>query len=1115
MKKNCKSGIDHRWYVLKRALFAMKLTTLIFLISTLSLMAGGSYSQNTRISLNMKNAAIKDVLLKIENSSEFFFVYNNQLVDVDRTVSINVNDKKISDILVDLFTGQQVEFQVADRKIVIAPTVVANSQASEKVSGKVTDSGGSPLPGVSIVVKGTTNGTISNTDGTYSIPNVPDNSVLTFSFVGMKTQDVAVAGKSIINVKLEEETVGIDEVVAIGYGVTKKSDLTGSVSMVTSADFEKQPIIRMEEALKGKVSGVQVQKPDGAPGSGMKIRIRGANSINGGNDPLYVVDGYIGADIVSLNPNEIASLTVLKDASSTAIYGSRGANGVVLITTKTAKSGDAKIQFDAFYSMDQISKTYELLNGTQYMETVNARNAALGTNPQFTAAEIAAVKASGGTDWQKEIFRTGGTQNYQLSFSGGTEKTQYYLSGNIADQDGIIINSSYKRYGLRSNINSKLRDNFDLAFTMYSTYEESKNNYTQNGRNNPAGTALIFPPNIPVWDETTNNYSISPSYGPIAGNPVFQAKENNYEGKKFQTLANLSLNYHITNDLTLSVSGGAKGYFYDNPTLQVASPGTPIANTEASHSNGYGWNVQNTNMLTYKKLFAEKHDLSVTAIYEQQLNISRSNWAFATGFPTIALGYDNLALGATKRVSSGYENWAIQSYVGRLNYTFNNRYLFTATFRADGSSKFYGDNKYGYFPSAALAWRMSDEQFIKDLNLFQNLKLRTSYGMTGSQAIGPYKTLSLLTTGQNYSYNGTTNQAIGIGPGIAANPDLKWETTAQTNVGLDFGMLNGRLSGTMDYYYKKTTDLLLDVNIPMYSGGGLITQNIGSLQNSGFEFLLSGVILDHSDLKLTSSFNISFNRNKILDLGEETEIFTTGGYSGASYQAPPFILKVGEPLGQFRGYVSQGLWQTNEAALAAEYGKVPGDAKYLDVDGNKSYGGEDMKKIGSAQPDFIWGWSTSLEYKSFDLSVYINGVQGNDVWNYTRNLMIGMGADVKNPTSVLILDRWTPTHTNTTIPAFSASNVTYDQSSQYVEDGSFIRLNNITLGYTFPKSIIQNRLSNARIYVSGQNLLVITKYSGLDPELSSTPGWTDISQGIDNGTYPATRTITFGLKVDF
>lgn len=1117
MKKNsCVNGkamLFQRWKIF----LIMKLQFVFILGFLIQSYAVVSQAQTKRLNLQFENNSLKEVLQTLEEQTDFSFIYKDELISSGTKISARYQDKLITEVLDNLLQNTDLTYTVKGRAIVILSKDSENNlnQNNLKVSGKVTDSTGSSLPGVTVVVKGSTNGSITDFDGNYTLNNVPANATLLFSFVGMKSQEIVLDGKTTINVVLVEETIGIGEVVAIGYGVTKKSDLTGSVSTVTSADFEKQPVIRIEDALKGKAAGVQVQKPNGAPGSGMKIRIRGANSINGSNDPLYVIDGYIGADIISLNPNEIASITILKDASSTAIYGSRGANGVVLITTKTAKNGDSKIEFDAFYSMDQISKTYDLLDGPQYMETVNARHAAINIAPQFTASEIAAVKASGGTDWQDEVFRNGGTQNYQLSFSGGTEKTQYYLSGTLADQSGIILNSNYKRYGLRTNINSKLRENFDLAFTMYSSYEESRNNYDQNGRNNAAGVALIYPPNIPVWDEATNNYTISPSYGPIAGNPVFSAKETIYDNKKFQTLANLQLNYKITNNLILSVSGGAKGYFYDNPYLKTAAPGTPISNTEAGHNNGYGWNLQNTNMLNYGKVFAEKHSLNVTAIYEQQVNISRSNGAWATGFPTIALGYDNLSLGATRQVSSGYENWSIQSYVGRLNYTYNNRYLFTATYRADGSSKFYGDNKYGYFPSAAFAWRMSDESFIKTLNVFQNLKFRTSYGLTGSQAIGPYKTLSLLKLGQNYSYNGTTSQTIGIGPGVAANPDLKWETTAQTNIGIDFGILKGRISGTMDYYYKKTTDLLLNVNIPMYSGGGQLTKNVGSLENKGFEFLLSGVVIDHSDFKLNTSFNISFNRNKILDLGEETEIFTDGGYSGASYSAPPFILKVGEPLGQFRGFIFDGLWQTNEAAQAAEYGKVPGDSKYIDVDGNKSYGGEDMTKIGSAQPDFVWGWNTSLEYRNFDLSIYINGVQGNDVWNQTRWLMIGRGADIKNPTSVDILDRWTPTHTNTTVAGFSTSNTTYAQSSQFVEDGSFIRLNNVTLGYTFPKHILSNKFKDARIYMSAQNLLVITKYSGLDPELTSTPNWSDIAQGIDNGTYPATRTITFGLKVAF
>lgn len=1101
----------------RKKLIVMRNTVLILLVSALQVLASGSYAQTKTISLDLKDVTIREVLYAIQNQSEFYFLYNSELIDVSKKVNITFKEEKVDEILIRLFNKQEVDFLIRDRYIVLTP-VGGKAKLFDQfaVSGTVADASGQPLPGVTVVVKGTTQGTITNADGTFFLTNLSENASLVFSFVGMKTQEIAVAGQTRIDVRMEEETIGIEEVVAVGYGVTRKSDLTGSVSSVTSADFEKQPIIRFENALKGRAAGVQVQKPSGAPGAGMKIRIRGANSINGDNEPLYVVDGFVGADIISLNPNEIASISVLKDASSTAIYGSRGANGVVLITTKSAKSGDAKIEFDAFYSLDQISKTYDLLGPVEYMETINARLEAVGRNPQFTANEISEMALTGGTDWQNEVFRNGGTQNYQLSFSGGTDKTQYYLSGTIADQTGIVLNSFYKRYGLRTNINTQLRDNFDVAFTMYTTYEESRNNYTHNGRGDAAGAALIFSPNIPVWDEDANDYTQSPSYGPIASNPVFYALERIFDNKELKTISNLKFNYNIMNGLILSVSGGANGLFVNRPFLKTAAPGSPKSITEAGHNNNYSWNLQNTNMLNYNNLFADKHKLDASAIYEQQIFVSRYNGNWATGFPTIALGYDNVGLGDTRTVGSNYTNWSLQSFLGRLNYTFDDKYLFTATFRADGSSKFYGDNKYGYFPSGAFAWRISNEPFIQDITVIQNLKLRASYGLTGSQAISPYKTLSLLSLGQNYSFNGTTNQMIGIAPGIAANPDLKWETTAQTNLGLDFGILEGRLSGSLDYYYKKTTDLLMNVNIPDYSGGGTLTKNVGSLENKGFEFFLAGVIADRAKLKLNTSINLSANRNKILDLGGETEIFTDGGYTSNTYAAPPFILKVGEPIGQFRGLVFDGLWQQHEAAAAAEYGLVPGDSKYIDVDNNKSYGGEDMMHIGSSQPDFVWGWNTNLQYGNFDLSIFVNGVQGNHVWNQTRWLIIGMGTDVESPTSTDILNRWTPENTNTTVAGFSETNTTYAQSSLFVENGSFIRLNNITLGYTFPQNgLIKNKLRNARLYVSAQNLFVITKYSGIDPELSSTPNWSDVAQGIDNGTYPATRTFTLGLKIGF
>jgi TonB-linked SusC/RagA family outer membrane protein len=1088
----------------------MKLTTFLLLICFTTLASNG-YSQAEKVSIKLKNASIKELFQSVEIQTSYKFLYRDDAVE-NIQITMDDLDKPLDTILNEALKGSGLVYKILPNNLIV---VASNDFLQQlKIIGTVTDEKGNPVPGVTVLLKGTTLGTLTDASGKYTLTNAPQNATLIFSFIGKETLEVLVNGRMLVDVVLKEAAIGLNEVVVIGYGTAKKSDLTGSVASVSSAQIEKQPILRMEDALNGKVSGVQVQKPNGAPGSEMKIKIRGTNSINGDNTPLYVIDGFIGGDIVSLNPDEIESINVLKDASATAIYGSRGSNGVVIVTTKTAKSGDAKIQFNAFYSINQISKTYHLMNGTQYMQYVNEGNSANGLDPQFTQSQIDAVKnAGGGTDWQKEIFRNSGTQNYQLSFSGGTEKTQYYTSGSIADQEGIMINSNYKRYGLRTNINSKLRDNFNLVFTMYSSYEESRNNYDQTGRFGPAGAALIYPTNLPVWDPVTNYYTITPSYGPVGANPVAWAKLRLVDNKKFQSLATLQMNYEITKDLVLSVSGGANGYFYNNPNLYPPDPGTPLSTTSAVWYNGYGWNFQNTNMLTYSKIFAEKHSLKVSAIYEQQISMSRYNTAQSTGFPTIALGYDNLGLGTALPAYSGYSSWAIQSYVGRLNYTYNDKYLLTATIRADGSSKFNGNNKYGYFPSVAFGWRMSDEQFIKNLNIFKNLKLRASYGLTGSQGLTPYQTLSVMNTGQNYSYNGSDPQAIGIGPGIAANPDLKWETTAQTNVGFDFEILNGRLSGTVDYYLKKTTDLLMQVPIPMYSGGGELWENIGSVQNKGFEFLLSGVLIDQSDLKLNSSFNISFNRNKILNLGNDVEgnpipqMISYGGYD--TQQEPKFLLKVGEPIGEFRGLVYEGLWQTASGSFK------PGDPKYKDQNADDNITGADMVDLGSSQPKFTWGWNTTLEYKGFDLSLYVTGVQGNKVWNMTHWLTIARGADVKNPVGIEALNYWTPTNTNTNVASLTSNQTTWSQSTQFLEDGSFIRLSNVTLGYTFPKKILNHKLGEARIYVSGQNLLLITKYSGIDPALSATPGNTDISQGIDNGTYPSTRTITFGIKVGF
>lgn len=1097
----------------------MRNITFLMLVCMLQASAR-SYSQDVRLTLDLKDASLSRLFGIIQQQSDYKFLYNLEDVSSAPPLNVRVKDATIQEILEVCFKNYPLGYRISNKTVVVVPRqeTATPAPAPRKkevttltVKGSVTDDKGQPLPGVTVALKQSSLGTASDAEGNFSITLPDGNGTLVFSYLGFVKQEIPVNGRSSMVVRLVRDVTGLQEAVVIGYGTTRRADLTGAIATVSAASFEKQPVIRVEDALKGRAAGVQVQKPNGTPGAGMKIRIRGGNSITGNSDPLYVIDGIIGGDIRTLNPNDIASMDILKDASSTAIYGSRGANGVVMVTTKSGKTGRNTLSFDAFYSMDKVSKKYDLLNAAEYMELANVKQDVDGLSPLFTDAQIDEARRTGGTDWQDEILRTGGTQNYQLSFSGGSDNTRYYISGSLADQKGIVENSSYRRYGLRANVQSKIGRRLDFNMSLYGTFEKSRNTYGYDGRNTALGSALIFSPNVPVWDANTKDYTRSPSYGPITVNPVFSANEQIFDGNVLNVLASGALNYRITDEFSVSISGGVNGNNYNNPYLKRYQPGNNLSSTEAGYDNGFTWTLQNTNMLNYAKVFNSIHSLKITAGYEQQLSTTKYSSAWATGFPSIALGYNDLSLGATRRVGSGYSQWSLQSYLGRINYTLKDRYLFTATFRADGSSKFKGDNRYGYFPSGAFAWRMSEEPFIRDLHVFSDLKLRSSYGLTGNQAIGPYKTLNLLQTFERgYPFNGES-LSVGIGPGTPANPDLKWETTAQLDLGIDFGFFGGRLSGALDYYYKKTTDLLLDVNIPDYNGGGTRTSNVGSLQNKGLELMLNGVIIDKDALRLQTGFNISANRSKVLDLGGATEIYTNGGYNVG---LNPFIVKVGEPLGQFRGYVYQGVWKTSEAAEAAKLQRQPGDAHYLNVNGDGEISGPDMMRIGSAVPDFTWGWNTTLEWKDFDLNLLFNGMQGNDVWNFTRWLPMSFSTDARYATAREVLRRWTPHNENSDIPGITTSTNTLQQSSQFVEDGSFIRLSNLSLGYNLPLSFVKRmKITQGRFYVSGQNLFVITKYKGFDPELSTTPTTSDVAMGIDNSTYPAIRTFTVGIRL--
>ncbi|UZR95286.1 SusC/RagA family TonB-linked outer membrane protein [Chondrinema litorale] len=1051
------------------------------------------------------NAFFKD----IERQTLYKFAYSDQNLRHDKIKGkLQSGERNFYEVLRELSKINKLKFKQVNNSI-----SVDAEKPDEKeddfyellqeidISGTITSSeDGEGLPGVNVILKGTSQGAVSDINGNYKIKVPSTNSVLVFSFVGFNSQEITVGNQSVIDVALSPDIRSLEEIVVVGYGVQDKSDLTGSVASINSEDFEQQPLIRTENALKGRTAGVTVQTPSGAPGASMKIRIRGFNSINGNNNPLYVIDGFIGADISTLNPNDIASMDVLKDASATAIYGSRGSNGVVIITTKSGKKGQLKIDFDAFYSADKISRKLDLLNAEEYMNVVNARNRDLNLNDVFTQSEIDSVASTGGTNWLDEILRTGATQNYQLALSGGTDKTRFYISGSMSDQEGIIKNSYYKRYGIRANLSSELTKKIDVDFNIYANHTFARNNYTYDGRGTALGAAHVFPPNIAVIDEATQGYTVSPgSYGPIAGNPVYQVTERLFDEKKWNTWSKLQLNYEIIEGLKFSVMGGVNGVFTHSPTFKRFQPGADESTSEAIQTDNFYYRLQNTNILNYAKKLGSNHKFDISAIYEQQITKSEGNYAYATGLTTNALTYYRLQLGANQQVSSGYSDETLQSFLGRVNYTFKDRYLFTASFRADGSSKFGEGNKYGYFPSAALAWRLSDEPFLNTVDFISDLKIRTSVGKVGSQAISPYQTLTTLALNQNYPFN-NTSMSVGVGPGTPSNPDLKWETTTQYNVGIDYGILGGKVNGTIDYYHKETNDLLLNVPVPRYAGGGSVLKNIGSVENKGFEFLVNWSTIDHANFKLNTSFNLSINRNKILSLGEDSVLYIGN-----------FILKPGEPISQFYGLTYEGTWKENEADEAAEFYQVPGDPRYRDVNGDKVIGNEDMSILGSPLPDFNWGWNTSIEYKNFDLNVLINGTQGNQVWNHTRFLILGSGDAI--PTSKEILNRWTPENNQSDIPGFSATSNSRANSNQWIEDGSFIRIANVTLGYTIPETVLKNTLNRARFYISVQNLGLITNYSSYDPELSTTPLGSDTQQGIDNSTYPAVRTFTVGTKI--
>ncbi len=1111
MKKKSKKGRRlHGYSPWIKRLMIMKAIVIFLCVFGLMSSFAETNAQNSKLDFQIEKGTVKDVLEKIEQQTGQSFMYDNDIFDVNREISLTVSNESIENVMKYLLAGENLRYEKINRFIVISADQSVSGQQSKSVFGKITDSSGVPLPGVTVVIEGTTNGIITDADGNYSLPNVSNSSTLVFSFVGMKTQEVAVAGKTNINIVMEEETVGIEEVVAIGYGTVKKSDLTGSLTSISDKLFEDQPMTELSQLLRGRGAGIEVTSTSGALGDPSRIRIRGANSISGSNDPLYIVDGFVSS---VYNMHDVESVEVLKDASATAIYGSRGANGVIIITTKNGSQEEKPtVTITSNTQLGRVPNKYDLLGPVEFAREVNDM---YSSSPPFSSADISAFESGAkGTDWQDEIFQTSLSQDYNARIEGGTKKSSFYASLGVRDQTGLLKNTKANDYNFSGKIQTKVNDRLDILVKVGLARSSILNNSTSTSgrRLQPVYQSLIWGPTTPVYQDD-GSYTKNDDYGSINVdvNPVRDLREADGTTYTRSGTLNADIKYEILEGLTVDFMGSFSQSGVERRTFSNIYVSPDGADASRSYSDGTSW--QFTSLLNYNKTFAEDHHFGATAGYEMLASESYYFSANATNLSVESVGYNNLSLGTSKDIGSGYSESSLLSGFGRINYNYKEKYYLTATYRADGSSKFKGDNQFSYFPSAALSWKASNEDFIRDLGLFDMLKLRMSWGITGSQAISSYATLASLRSRAYMWGPYSSTMYYGYAPSSPANPDLKWEETSQINIGVDMGFMDNRLGITFDYFKKNTTDLLVPKPLPGYSGNGseaYIISNLGEVQNTGFEAGINFVPVMRNDLSWEINFNVYALKNEVLDLGGNDQLL---GFSWLGGNLITHNTVVGKPLGSFYGYTYLGPWKSSEAAEAAKYGRSPGDAKYLDADNNYVYGEGDLQIIGNSMPDFTWNLNNMISYKNFDINILIAGSHGADILNLSYAAAALPEYDSKTITLREAYENvWTTSNEDTKFTGINSVN-NLRNSTQWLQNGSFVKLRNLSVAYNLPENLI--KIGDLKLTVSGQNLVTITKYKGYDPELSSTQGNADRDFGIDSGIIPPPRTFTFGVSLTF
>jgi len=1105
-----------------------------------------AFSQKQKLSIDLSNVKISEALNQLETKSKYSLLYNHGDIDIEQSVSIKAEDESVKSILEKLFSETDIEFVLRRKKIILrrnadknkikdigavrsneveaiasgsSDTMIEEKTAVEydgiTVTGTVTDETGLPLIGANVLEKGTSNGIQVDFDGAFTLSVAGENSILEVSYLGFATKDVTIGTERSFDIILEEDSQMLDQVVIVGYATILKKDLTGSVGSVNVTETLKAPVARVDQAIQGRVAGVFTTSVNGSPGANTTIRIRGGNSITAGNEPLYVVDGFVSdADILnSINPNDIESIDILKDASAISIYGARGSNGVVLITTKTGKTGKSQITLSHYSGIQTQAQNIDLLSTDQYIDFVNAGETRLGNELAFTPEDRADIGE--GTDWFDEISRDAYIGNTQLSIQGGTEKTKYFVSGSHFRQEGIIKANSFIRNQIRLNLTHKESDFFEIGTNFnLSRVDEEPERINFGATINPI---LSYQPTVPVRDEDGNFTTTQSVNGNNFDNPIARNEFQKSNIENTRIFSNSYVQFNLLKNLNWKTTFGAT--IRNRNQNNFESSLLPL-NLVANQPGRGGIFLTSTlallneNTLNYKFNIGKDHRFNFLGGFTYQRETTQITNTSSNRTLTDALGVFGFDLSAPEDLSirSDYDAFRFASIIGRVNYSLKDKYLFTLTARRDGSSKFGSNNRYAYFPSVAFAWRMSEEPFISDLDVFSTLKLRASYGRSGnSNGIGSFTRFQSL--GTTFTSLGRGVRESAVFNSIIANDDLKWETTDQFDLGLEVGVLNGRLSFEVDYYFKKTRDLLFAREIASQTGFDSRLENIGSLQNWGIDFSVNAFVVNTENFTWNTAFNFSTYENEILDIGSDNFINTNT--LGVNVIGPTGQLRVGSPLGIFTGFETNGIYQ-NQAEVEADgfsNGYSPGELRFVDQDGDGTISLEgDLTVIGDSNPDFYGGWNNTFGYKGFEFSSFFQFVYGNDIYNIPKT-----GAIRSNSGTAYAqyADAWTTDNTDTNVPAVESYNP-QSSNSFNVENGSFLRLKTMQLSYDISGEKLKLPLGNIRVYVTGNNMFLITsdEFTGDDPEANFF-GTGDLLRGYYNVGYPNATSYVFGVDIKF